>query len=311
MAEHIITIEDVHKTFIIGEKPNMWQRITGRSKALVHLEVLKGVDLTVDRGETIAILGSSGSGKSTLLRCINKLETIEAGRILVNGHMVGYTERGGALVAEKSSVTAKKRTDIGMVFQHFNLFANKTALGNVMAPLRAVKKLSEQQARDVALPALDMVGLSDRMHNYPSRLSGGQKQRVAIARALAMDPAVMLFDEPTSALDPELVGEVLSVIKKIAKQGTTMVIVTHEMQFARDISDRVVIMDDGRIVEQGPPSAIFTKPQHAKTRALLSRSGMINDPDAEALLEADEAVVATPAPDAETGSRPMPIPPPA
>lgn len=204
----------------------------------------------------------------------------------------GSTERDGALVPEKSSVTAKKRTDIGMVFQHFNLFANKTALGNVMAPLQAVKKMSEQQARDIALPALEMVGLADRMQNYPSRLSGGQKQRVAIARALAMDPAVMLFDEPTSALDPELVGEVLSVIKKIAQQGITMVIVTHEMQFARDISDRVVIMDEGRIVEQGPPSVIFTQPQHAKTRGLLSRSGMINDQEAGAGLEAEKPIAA-------------------
>ncbi|MCZ2403463.1 amino acid ABC transporter ATP-binding protein [Paenarthrobacter sp. Z7-10] len=253
----------------------MWSRLRGRAHVQKRVEVLKGVDLTVHRGETVVILGSSGSGKSTLLRCINKLETIEAGRIYVNDHLIGYEERDGQLVSEKASVTAKKRTDIGMVFQHFNLFLNKTALGNVMAPLRDVKKMTAAAARDLAVPTLEMVGLGDKMDNYPSKLSGGQKQRVAIARALAMEPSVMLFDEPTSALDPELVGEVLSVIRKIAQQGTTMVIVTHEMQFAREIADRIVVMDQGIIVEQGPPETIFTNPQHLKTRALLSRSGFI------------------------------------
>ncbi|WP_307038036.1 amino acid ABC transporter ATP-binding protein [Arthrobacter sp. B3I4] len=253
----------------------MWRRLLGKPHVQKRVEVLKGVDLVVHRGETIAILGSSGSGKSTLLRCINKLETIDAGRIYVNGHLIGYEERGGELFDEKASITAQKRTDIGFVFQHFNLFLNKTALGNVMAPLRDVKKLSAADARKVAVPNLEMVGLGDKMDNFPSKLSGGQKQRVAIARALAMEPSVMLFDEPTSALDPELVGEVLSVIKKIAQQGTTMVIVTHEMQFARDIADRIVVMDQGVIVEEGPPSQIFTTPQHPKTRALLSRSGIL------------------------------------
>ena len=274
MADPVIRVEDVHKTFVIGDKPKLWQRLRGRAVEPTRLEVLKGVDLVVERGETVTILGSSGSGKSTLLRCVNKLERIDGGRILVNGHLVGYTERRGQLVDESAAETARKRTDIGMVFQHFNLFLNKTALGNVMAPLRDVKKLREPQARERAEQALASVGLADRMHNYPSRLSGGQKQRVAIARALAMDPAVMLFDEPTSALDPELVGEVLAVIKKIAQQGTTMVIVTHEMQFAREISDRVVIMDQGRIVEEGPPSVVFTAPRNAKPRALPSRSGV-------------------------------------
>jgi polar amino acid transport system ATP-binding protein len=261
-------------------KATVWQKVMSRPPAEMRIEVLKGVDLEIRRGETVVILGSSGSGKSTLLRCINKLETIEGGRILVNGHLIGYEERGGKLISEKPSVTAKKRTDIGMVFQHFNLFLNKTALGNVMAPLRDVKGLSAKQAREAALPQLRLVGLADRADNYPSRLSGGQKQRVAIARALAMEPSVMLFDEPTSALDPELVGEVLTVIKKIAEQGTTMVIVTHEMQFARDIADRIVVMDEGIIVEQGPPEAIFTRPAHAKTRALLSRSGVLPNPAA-------------------------------
>jgi polar amino acid transport system ATP-binding protein len=271
----IIDVRDVHKTFVSNTKQTLWGRLSGRKHVEKRVEVLKGVDLTVHRGETIAILGSSGSGKSTLLRCINKLETIEAGRIYVNGHLIGYEERDGELVAEKAAITAQKRTDIGMVFQHFNLFLNKTALGNVMAPLRDVKKLSAAQARAIAVPNLEMVGLGDKMENYPSKLSGGQKQRVAIARALAMEPSVMLFDEPTSALDPELVGEVLAVIKKIAQQGTTMVIVTHEMQFAREIADRIVVMDQGVIVEQGPPSRIFTAPQHPKTRALLSRSGIL------------------------------------
>lgn len=271
----IIEVRDVHKTFVSEAKRSLWSRLTGRPHAEKRVEVLKGVDLEVHRGETIAILGSSGSGKSTLLRCINKLETIDAGRIYVNGHLIGYEERGGELIAEKAAITAQKRTDIGFVFQHFNLFLNKTALGNVMAPLRDVKKLSATEARNIAVPNLEMVGLGDKMENYPSKLSGGQKQRVAIARALAMEPSVMLFDEPTSALDPELVGEVLAVIKKIAQQGTTMVIVTHEMQFARDIADRIVVMDQGVIVEEGPPSRVFTAPQHPKTRALLSRSGIL------------------------------------
>ena len=271
----VIKISDVHKTFVINPKASLWQRLRGCAPHHRRIEVLKGVDLEVQRGETVVILGSSGSGKSTLLRCINKLETIDAGRILVNGHMIGYEERNGRLVSEKPTITAKKRTDVGMVFQHFNLFLNKTALGNVMAPLRDVKGLSASQAREIALPQLQKVGLADRAENYPSRLSGGQKQRVAIARALAMEPSVMLFDEPTSALDPELVGEVLNVIKKIAQQGTTMVIVTHEMQFAREIADRIVVMDHGVIVESGAPETIFTSPKHEKTRALLSRSGIL------------------------------------
>jgi polar amino acid transport system ATP-binding protein len=274
----VIRIQDVHKTYVMGSKASLWQKVMSRRPAEMRLEVLKGVDLDIVRGETVVILGSSGSGKSTLLRCINKLETIEGGRIHVNGHMIGYEERGGKLVSEKPSITAKKRTDVGMVFQQFNLFLNKTALGNVMAPLRDVKGMSAKQAREVALPQLQLVGLADRADNFPSRLSGGQKQRVAIARALAMEPSVMLFDEPTSALDPELVGEVLNVIKKIAEHGTTMVIVTHEMQFARDIADRIVVMDEGVIVEQGPPEVIFTQPKHSKTKALLSRSGVLPNP---------------------------------
>lgn len=273
----IIDVQKVHKTFVSETKVSLWSRLRGRRDEVRRVEVLKGVDFTVTRGETVVIIGSSGSGKSTLLRCINKLESIEGGRIFVKGHLVGYRERDGKLVDEKASTTASKRADIGMVFQHFNLFLNKTALGNVMAPLRDVKKFSASAAREVAVPALKMVGLGDKLDTYPSKLSGGQKQRVAIARALAMEPAVMLFDEPTSALDPELVGEVLAVIKSIAELGTTMVIVTHEMQFAREIANRIVVMDQGLIVEEGAPEVIFTNPQHDKTRALLSRSGLAQE----------------------------------
>lgn len=278
MPDHdgaVIDMRGVHKTFVTTRKPGLLGRLRGRTEQTTRVEVLKGIDLQVHRGETVVIIGSSGSGKSTLLRCINKLETIDAGRILVNGNLIGYQEKNGDLVNEKASITASKRTDIGFVFQHFNLFLNKTALGNVMAPLRDVKGLSAAEARSQATPQLELVGLADRADSYPSKLSGGQKQRVAIARALGMEPSVMLFDEPTSALDPELVGEVLAVIKKIAQQGTTMVVVTHEMQFARDVADQVVVMDLGTIVEQGPPSVIFTVPKNPKTRALLQRSGML------------------------------------
>ncbi|MBC9953776.1 amino acid ABC transporter ATP-binding protein [Leucobacter sp. cx-42] len=265
----------------MGEKPTLWQRLVGRASTRKTLEVLKGVDLEVSPGEVVVLIGSSGSGKSTLLRCINKLEVIDSGEILVNDHLVGYRRSDGKLVAESAKDTARKRQDIAMVFQHFNLFMNKTALENVIAPLRDVKKLSKADALNLAVPALELVGLADRMENYPSRLSGGQKQRVAIARAMAMEPSVMLFDEPTSALDPELVGEVLSVIKRIASTGTTMMIVTHEMQFAQEIADRVIVMDNGQIVEQGPPSEIFGFPKHTKTRALLRRSGLLDTPETE------------------------------
>ncbi|MBC9945105.1 amino acid ABC transporter ATP-binding protein [Leucobacter sp. cx-328] len=265
----------------MGEKPTLWQRLVGRTSTRKTLEVLKGVDLEVRPGEVVVLIGSSGSGKSTLLRCINKLEVIDSGEILVNDHLVGYRRSDGKLVSESAKDTARKRQDIAMVFQHFNLFMNKTALENVVAPLRDVKKLSKADAINLAVPALELVGLADRMENYPSRLSGGQKQRVAIARAMAMEPSVMLFDEPTSALDPELVGEVLAVIKKIASTGTTMMIVTHEMQFAKEIADRVIVMDNGRIVEQGPPNEIFEFPKHTKTRALLRRSGLLDTPETE------------------------------
>ena len=268
----IIQIRDVHKTFDIVNTPTFFQRLRGAKVSHNYLEVLRGIDLDINRGETVVILGSSGSGKSTLLRTINKLERIDSGRILVNGEMIGYVEKDGKLVDENDKETARKRSGIAMVFQHFNLFRNKTALQNVMAPLIDVKKTPKDEAERKATEALQMVGLGDKLNNYPSRLSGGQKQRTAIARALAMEPAVMLFDEPTSALDPELVAEVLAVIKKIAATGTTMVIVTHEMQFAREIADRIVVMDAGVIVEQGPPEEIFVNQSHPKTQALLLRS---------------------------------------
>ncbi|MGO3146505.1 MAG: amino acid ABC transporter ATP-binding protein [Leucobacter sp.] len=283
MPNPVISIQGIHKTFQVGEKPSLWQRLIGKKDARRDLHVLRGIDLDIEAGETVVLIGSSGSGKSTLLRCINKLEVIDEGRIFVNDHLVGYREHEGKLQSESARETARKRTDIGMVFQHFNLFMNKTALENVMAPLIDVKRLSKQVARERAIPALQKVGLLDRMENYPSRLSGGQKQRVAIARAMAMEPSVMLFDEPTSALDPELVGEVLAVIKKITATGTTMVIVTHEMQFAREIGDRIIVMDEGQIVEAGTAQQVFGSPNHSKTRALLRRSGLLDTPETEAV----------------------------
>ncbi len=271
-ARPAVEVRGVHKHFRVGPPAPAWRRLFSRVDGRPLVEVLKGVDLTVHEGQTVAILGASGSGKSTLLRCINHLETIDDGRILVDGHLVGYTEKDGALVPQGARRTAQQRAGIGMVFQQFNLFPNKTALGNVMAPLRAIKRMGAEQARAIAVEQLTLVGLADRVDAYPSRLSGGQKQRVAIARALAMDPAVMLFDEPTSALDPELVTEVLAVIQKIALGGTTAIIVTHEVAFARDVADRVVVMDGGVIVEEGPTAQVFSSPQHPRTRGLLQRS---------------------------------------
>src|SRR5919112_5119386 len=239
-------------------------------KSFGSLEVLKGVDLTVKAGEVCCVLGPSGSGKSTFLRCINHLEKINAGRIFVDGELVGYRERGGKLHELKDREVATQRRAIGMVFQRFNLFPHMTVLANVMeAPCR-VKKENKAEVRDRALALLDRVGLGDKVANYPGQLSGGQQQRVAIARALAMRPKLMLFDEPTSALDPELVGEVLDVMRGLARDGMTMMVVTHELGFAREVADRVVFMDEGRIVEQGTPDEVLSRPQHERTRAFLS-----------------------------------------
>ena len=230
-------------------------------------EVLKGIDLEVAAGEVVSLLGPSGSGKSTFLRCINHLERIDGGEISVNGQLVGYRRSGGKKYELRPREVAAARRDVGMVFQRFNLFPHRTALENIMEAPVFVKN----SARSRALELLDRVGLSDRSAAYPAQLSGGQQQRVAIARALAMEPTLMLFDEPTSALDPELVGEVLDVMKSLAAEGMTMIVVTHEIGFAREVCDRVVFMDGGVIVEQGEPATLFTNPQHSRTKMFLSK----------------------------------------
>jgi len=243
----------------------------GVHKRFGRLEVLRGIDLTVQRSEVMCVIGPSGSGKSTFLRCINHLEQINAGRLYVDGVLVGYRQRGDKLYELRESEVAQQRIGVGMVFQHFNLFPHMTALGNVVeAPLR-VKKESKREVHERARALLDRVGLADKADSYPSQLSGGQQQRVAIARALAMRPKLMLFDEPTSALDPELVGEVLDVMRGLAETGMTMVVVTHEMGFAREVGDELVFMDAGVVVEAGPPRDVLAHPQHERTRSFLSK----------------------------------------
>jgi polar amino acid transport system ATP-binding protein len=240
-------------------------------KRFGHIEVLKGISLEVQRGEVVCLLGASGSGKSTLLRCINHLEKIDAGRLWVDGHMVGYKQMGERIHELRDREVCARRAEIGMVFQRFNLFGHMTALENVIEAPIHVRKMSREQALDSARELLRRVGLAERMHSYPSQLSGGQQQRVAIARALAMQPKLMLFDEPTSALDPELVGEVLEVMKTLAQEGMTMVVVTHEMGFAREAADRVLMMEDGKIIEEGTPEAFFNHPREERTRQFLSK----------------------------------------
>jgi len=235
------------------------------------LSVLKGVTLTVARGQVLVLVGPSGSGKSTFLRCINHLETVTAGRLYVDGELVGYRERQDKLYEMSPRDAAKQRRDIGMVFQHFNLFPHRTALANIIEAPIHVKGVKKGQAMERARDLLNQVGMADKADAYPAQLSGGQQQRVAIARALAMDPKLMLFDEPTSALDPELVGEVLGVMKKLASEGMTMVVVTHEMGFAREVADQLVFMDGGVIVESGAPREVLTNPQHERTKAFLSK----------------------------------------
>lgn len=235
------------------------------------LKVLKGITLEVQKGEVLVLVGPSGSGKSTFLRCINHLETVNAGRLYVDGDLVGYHEKGGKLHEMKPRDVAKQRRDVGMVFQHFNLFPHRTALGNIVeAPMR-VKGVRKDDAVRRARDLLERVGLADKADAYPAQLSGGQQQRVAIARALAMEPKLMLFDEPTSALDPELVGEVLAVMKKLASEGITMVVVTHEMGFAREVADEVAFMDAGVVVERGNPREVLANPKHERTKAFLSK----------------------------------------
>ncbi|MQA87994.1 MAG: ATP-binding cassette domain-containing protein [Streptosporangiales bacterium] len=240
-------------------------------KSFGRLEVLKGIDLQVEQGDVMCVIGPSGSGKSTFLRCINHLEKIDAGRLWVNGHLVGYRQKGDKIYELRAKEVAAQRREIGMVFQRFNLFPHMTTLENVMeAPLK-VRREPKATVRERALTLLDRVGLADKVDTYPAQLSGGQQQRVAIARALAMQPKLMLFDEPTSALDPELVGEVLDVMRQLALDGMTMVVVTHEMGFAREVGDSLVFMDDGAIVEQGSPRDVLSSPRHSRTREFLSK----------------------------------------
>jgi polar amino acid transport system ATP-binding protein len=252
MSTPMVLAENVHKSF-------------GK------LAVLKGIDLEVARGEVCCLLGPSGSGKSTFLRCINHLEKVDGGRLSVDGKLVGYRQHGDKLYELKERETAQARAEIGMVFQRFNLFPHMTALGNVIeAPLR-VRRESKGAAVERGHALLDRVGLADKVDAYPAQLSGGQQQRVAIARALAMEPKLMLFDEPTSALDPELVGDVLDVMRGLAEDGMTMVVVTHEMGFAREVGDTVVFMDGGVVVERGDPKSVISNPQEERTKAFLGK----------------------------------------
>jgi polar amino acid transport system ATP-binding protein len=252
MSEPMVKAESVHKRF-------------GR------LEVLKGVSLEVQPGEVMCMLGPSGSGKSTFLRCINHLEKINAGRLWVDGKLVGYRQAGDKLHELRDSEVARARSEIGMVFQRFNLFPHMTALENVIEAPTLVKGVDKGTAEAEARQLLEHVGLSDKVDSYPAQLSGGQQQRVAIARALAMKPKLMLFDEPTSALDPELVGDVLDAMRQLASDGMTMIVVTHEIGFAREVGDTAVFMDDGVIVETGAPKEVFANPRNARTREFLSK----------------------------------------
>jgi polar amino acid transport system ATP-binding protein len=244
---------------------------TAVHKRFGHLHVLRGIDLTVARGEVACLVGPSGSGKTTLLRCINHLEQITGGRLYVDGALMGYRERGDKLHELHPREAAKQRQDIGMVFQQFNLFPHMTALQNIIEAPTRVKGTSRAEATETARALLARVGLEDKERTYPGQLSGGQQQRVAIARALAMQPKLMLFDEPTSALDPELVGEVLDVMKQLAQDGMTMVVVTHEMGFAREVGDQLVFMDGGVVVEAGTPEDVLTNPQEVRTKSFLSK----------------------------------------
>jgi polar amino acid transport system ATP-binding protein len=252
MTEPIVKAENVHKRF--GQ-----------------LEVLKGLSLEVAPSEVVCMIGPSGSGKSTFLRCVNHLERINAGRLWFDGELMGYREEGETLYEVQESEIARRRARIGMVFQRFNLFPHMTAIQNVALAQRLVLRRGQGEARTKAAGLLRRVGLADKLEEYPARLSGGQQQRVAIARALAMDPKLMLFDEVTSALDPELVKDVLDVMRELAHEGMTMIVVTHEMGFARDVGDRVVFMDDGAIVEEGPAKEVIDAPREERTRRFLGR----------------------------------------
>lgn len=246
-------------------------RVTDLHKSYGSHEVLKGISLEVNKGEVLCLIGPSGSGKSTFLRCINHLEKINAGRIVVDDVLIGYREQGEKLYEMKPRDAAQQRVGIGMVFQKFNLFPHMTALENVIVGMVRVQGIARDEAEKVGKELLARVGLADKLQHYPSQLSGGQQQRVAIARTLAMKPKLILFDEPTSALDPELVGEVLDVMKELANSGMTMIVVTHEIGFAREVADRVVFMDGGVIVEMGTPEEIFDRPQQERTKSFLSK----------------------------------------
>lgn len=239
-------------------------------KSFGQLEVLKGIDITVMPGEVACLLGPSGSGKSTFLRCCNHLEKVTAGRLYIDGEIIGYRERDGVLYEISEKEAAAQRQDIGMVFQQFNLFSHRTVLENIIEAPVQVKKQNPQQAKERAMELLDKVELAHKADAYPVQLSGGQQQRVAIARAVAMEPKLMLFDEPTSALDPELVGEVLRVMKELAADGMTMLVVTHEMGFAREVADKIFFMDGGTVVESGTPEQVLDNPQHQRTKDFLS-----------------------------------------
>jgi polar amino acid transport system ATP-binding protein len=236
-----------------------------------RLEVLKGIDLSVNRGEVLCLVGPSGSGKSTFMRCINHLEKIDGGELEVDSQLVGYRQHGNRLYELRDKEVCGMRSQIGMVFQRFNLFPHMNVLDNVMSGPVWVKKEPSAATRERAHALLERVGLADKVKNYPNQLSGGQQQRVAIARALAMEPKLMLFDEPTSALDPELVGDVLDVMRGLAEDGMTMIVVTHEMGFAREVGDTLVFMDAGVVVESGDPRVVLTSPQHERTRSFLSK----------------------------------------
>jgi polar amino acid transport system ATP-binding protein len=238
-----------------------------------RLHVLKGVSLQVKRQETVVVIGPSGSGKTTFIRCVNHLEKIQSGRIFVNGHLIGYREAAGGtkLVEDKEKNVAQQRQEIGMVFQRFNLFPHMTAIENIIEAPIHVRGTSRDEAMVMGRALLERVGLAAKENVYPNQLSGGQQQRIAIARALAMKPALMLFDEPTSALDPEMIGEVLEVMKELAREGMTMIVVSHEMGFAREVANRVVMMDEGVVVEEGTPATIFGSPTQERTKAFLSK----------------------------------------
>ena len=251
-TEPMIRAEEIHKNF-------------------GSLRVLKGISLEVAKGEVLCLIGPSGSGKSTFLRCINHLEKVNAGRLYVDGDLIGYRQKGERLYELSPRQAARQRADVGMVFQHFNLFPHRTAIENIFEAPVQVKKQPLGAARIRAAELLDTVGLSAKAEAYPAQLSGGQQQRVAIARALAMDPKLMLFDEPTSALDPELVGEVLEVMRDLANDGMTMCVVTHEMGFAREVADKVAFMDGGRVVEIGTPAQVLENPTEKRTQEFLSK----------------------------------------